>query len=190
MESKAMIDDIKSDASKRMGKSVAALEDTLKKIRAGRAHPGLLEHVRVPYYGSDTPLSQVAAINAEDSRTLVVSPWEKQLVAAIEKAILEADLGLNPAVAGQVIRVPLPALTEERRRELTRVVRGEGESCRVAVRNIRRDANQMLKELVKEKEISTDDANRAETAIQAATDNAVAQIETLVRAKEKELLEV
>lgn len=185
-----MIEDIKRDATQRMGKSVAALEESLKKIRAGRAHPGLLEHVKVSYYGSDTPLSQVASINAEDSRTLVVSPWEKQMVPVIEKAILEADLGLNPAVAGQVIRVPLPALTEERRRELTRVVRGEGENCRVAVRNIRRDANQMLKDLVKEKEISSDEANRAEAAIQAATDKAVAEIEVLVSAKEKELLEV
>lgn len=185
-----MIDDVQQDAERRMAKSVAALQDELKKIRAGRAHPGLLDHLMVEYYGNPTPLKQVANIGAEDARTLTVSPWEKQMVAVVEKAIRESDLGLNPATSGQVIRVPLPPLTEERRRELTKVVRNEGEQCRVALRNIRRDALSMLKDLVKEKEISQDDETRAAARVQTLTDQHVAEVEKLVEAKETDLLDV
>ncbi|MEC9341911.1 MAG: ribosome recycling factor [Pseudomonadota bacterium] len=185
-----MIDDVQQDAERRMAKSVAALQDGLKKIRAGRAHPGLLDHLMVEYYGNPTPLKQVANVGAEDARTLTVSPWEKQMVAVVEKAIRESDLGLNPATSGQVIRVPLPPLTEERRRELTKVVRNEGEQCRVALRNIRRDALSMLKELVKEKEISQDDETRAAARVQTLTDQHVAEVEKLVEAKETDLLDV
>ena len=185
-----MIDDVQQDAERRMAKSVAALQDGLKKIRAGRAHPGLLDHLMVEYYGNPTPLKQVANVGAEDARTLTVSPWEKQMVAVVEKAIRESDLGLNPATSGQVIRVPLPPLTEERRRELTKVVRNEGEQCRVALRNIRRDALSMLKELAKEKEISQDDETRAAARVQTLTDQHVAEVEKLVEAKETDLLDV
>lgn len=185
-----MIEDVQQDAESRMAKSVASLQEDLKKIRAGRAHPGLLDHVMVEYYGNATPLKQVANITSEDARTLAVTPWEKQMVAPVEKAIRESELGLNPAVAGQVIRVPLPVLTEERRRELTKVVRGEGERCRVALRNIRRDAISMLKDLVKEKEISQDDETRAATVVQNLTDKFVAEVEKVVEAKEADLLEV
>ena len=185
-----MIEDVRRDAERRMAKSVAALQDELKKIRAGRAHTGLLDQVTVEYYGNPTPLNQVANIGTEDARTLVVTPWEKQMVAVVEKAIRESDLGLNPATAGQVIRVPLPPLTEERRRELTKVVRNEGEQCRIALRNIRRDALSMLKDLVKEKEISQDDENRGAARIQELTDQHVAEVEKIVEAKETDLLEV
>lgn len=185
-----MIEDIKKDADGRMGKSVESLKSELKKIRTGRAHPSLLDHIVVDYYGADTPLNQVANINAEDSRTLTVVPWEKTMVSAIEKAIMNSDLGLNPATAGEVIRVPMPPLTEERRRDLVKVVKAEAEGARVAVRNIRRDANSDLKELLKEKEISEDDERRAADDVQKLTDSHIAEIEVILSEKEKELMEV
>ena len=161
-----MIDDIKKDAAGRMAKSVESLSGELAKIRTGRAHPSLLDHITVSYYGADTPLKQVASVTAEDARTLAVQPWEQGLVKAVEKAIMESDLGLNPNTAGNVIRVPIPPLTEERRRDLIRVVRHEAEQAKVAVRNIRRDANNDLKALVKEKLISEDDERRGQEIIQ------------------------
>lgn len=185
-----MIDDIQQDAERRMAKSIANLQNELKKLRTGRAHPALLDHIVVDYYGAATPLKQVSNITSEDGRTLAVTPYEKQMVAPVEKAIRESDLGLNPAVAGQVIRVPLPALTQERRRELTKVVRNEGEQCRVALRNIRRDAISMLKDLVKEKEISQDQESRAEARVQELIDRFVTEVEQVVAAKEQDLMEV
>jgi ribosome recycling factor len=185
-----MIDDIKKDAAQRMVKSVEALQDHLAKLRTGRAHPSLLDHLHVSYYGSDTPLKQVAAINVEDARTLTVQPWEQTMVKAIEKAILESDLGLNPNTAGTVIRVPLPPLTEERRRDLTKVVRNEAEQARVAVRNIRRDANKDLENLVKEKLISEDDERRGHEIIQKLTDQYIKEIDEVLAAKEEDLMSV
>lgn len=185
-----MIDDVRKDASTRMAKSVEALKHELSKLRTGRAHPSLLDHITVPYYGSDTPIKQVANVTVEDARTLAVTPWEKDMVKAVEKAILTSDLGLNPATAGTVIRVPLPPLTEERRRDLTRVVRHEGESARVAIRNIRRDANSDLKDLVKEKLISEDDERRGQDAIQKLTDRFVAEVDKAVEAKEADLMSI
>jgi len=183
-----MIDDIKSDAAERMGKSVHALETELAKLRTGRAHPSLLEHISVSYYGSDTPLNQVANVTVEDGRTLVVQPWEQSMVSAVEKAILESDLGLNPNTAGTVIRIPLPPLTEERRRDLAKIVRNEGEQAKVAVRNIRRDANSELKNLVKEKLITEDDEHRGQEVIQNLTDQHVKEIDQRVEQKEKDLM--
>lgn len=183
-----MIDELKRDAADRMGKSVLALEGTLTKLRTGRAHPSLLEQIAVPYYGTDTPLRQVASISVEDSRTLLVQPFEQTMVKAVEKAILESDLGLNPNTAGSVMRIPLPPLTEERRRDMTRVVRQEGEQARVAVRNIRRDANSDLKELVKEKLITEDDDRRGQEIIQKLTDQHVKEIEQRIGVKEEELM--
>jgi len=185
-----MIDEITQDAKSRMIKSVESLKTELTKIRTGRAHPSLLDQVMVDYYGSMTPIKQVANVVAEDSRTLAVTPWEKPMVAAIEKAIMTANLGLNPASQGTVIRVPMPMLTEERRRDLVKVVKGEGESGKVAVRNIRRDANSDFKELLKEKEISEDEARGAEDGIQKLTDKYVAEIDKLLEAKEKEMMEI
>ena len=185
-----MIEDIKKDASKRMGKSVDSLRQELTKLRTGRAHTSLLDHITVPYYGSDVPLSQVATINVEDSRTLVVSPWEKNMVQPIEKAIMTSDLGLNPATAGTVIRVPLPPLTEERRKDMIRIVRAEAENGRVAVRNIRRDALGDLKELQKEKLIGSDEERRGQEEIQAITDKHVAEIDRVLAEKERDLMEV
>ncbi len=185
-----MIEDIKKDAQERMGKTVEAAKHELSKIRTGRAHPSLLDHVTLEYYGSVVPISQVANVSVEDSRTLAITPWEKVMVQAIEKAIMTSDLGLNPNTAGAVIRVPLPALTEERRRDLIRVVRGEMEGSRVAIRNIRRDANSDLKELLKEKEISEDDERRGQDDIQKLTDKFIAEIDKLLEAKEAELLEI
>jgi ribosome recycling factor len=184
------IDKIKKDADARMMKSVETLKNDLGKLRAGRAHPGLLDQVRVDYYGQRSPLSQVANVVASDARTLTVTPWDKGLVSAIEKAIRESDLGLNPAPAGAVIRVPLPALTEERRKELGKHVRTEGESARVAIRNVRRDANQHLKDLLKKKVITEDEDKRAEGEIQKATDKFIAEIDKLVAAKEHDLMQV
>ncbi|MGD8234992.1 MAG: ribosome recycling factor [Chromatiales bacterium] len=183
-----MIDDIKSDAAERMGKSVHALETELAKLRTGRAHPSLLEHINVSYYGSDTPLNQVANVTVEDGRTLVVQPWEQSMVSAVEKAILESDLGLNPNTAGTVIRIPLPPLTEERRKDLAKIVRHEGEQAKVAVRNIRRDANNDLKNLVKEKLITEDDEHRGQEVIQNLTDQHVKEIDQRVEQKEKDLM--
>ncbi len=183
-----MIDDIKSDAAERMGKSVQALETELAKLRTGRAHPSLLEHINVSYYGADTPLNQVANVTVEDGRTLVVQPWEQSMVSAVEKAILESDLGLNPNTAGTVIRIPLPPLTEERRKDLAKIVRHEGEQAKVAVRNIRRDANTDLKNLVKEKLITEDDEHRGQEVIQNLTDQHVKEIDQRVEQKEKDLM--
>ena len=185
-----MINDILKDAEERMNKSIAALGTALAKIRTGRAHPSLLDHVTVEYYGSDVPISQVANVNVDDPRTLAVTPWEKDMVGKVEKAIMTSDLGLNPVTAGSVIRVPMPALTEERRRDLVRVVKHELENGKVAVRNIRRDANSDLKELEKEKEISEDDERRAQERVQKLTDKAIKEMEEILAVKEKELMEI
>jgi ribosome recycling factor len=185
-----MLEDIKKDASDRMGKCVVAYRNELKKLRTGRAHTSLLDHIRVDYYGTEMPLSQVANIGVEDARTLTVAPWEKTMVQPIEKAIMKSDLGLTPNTAGAVIRVPLPALTEERRRDLTKVVRHEAENGRVSIRNVRRDVMQELKEMLKEKLISEDDERRAHDEIQKLTDKFVAEIEQVLGEKEKELMQV
>lgn len=185
-----MIEDIKRDAERRMAKSVDALRAELTKLRTGRAHTSLLDHIVVPYYGSEVPLSQVATVSASDARTLTVQPWEKQMVSVVEKAIMSSDLGLNPATSGTVIRVPLPPLTEERRKDMTRVVRQEGEGARVAVRNVRRDALNDLKSLLKKKEISEDDERRAQDEIQKLTDKFVQEVDKLIELKEKDLMEI
>ena len=185
-----MLNEIQNDANKRMNKTIASLALDFSKIRAGRAHPSLLEQIQVDYYGSMVPISQVANINAEDSRTLKVSPWEKDMVAVIEKAILSSELGLNPQTLGQVMRIPLPALTEERRRELVRVVKDEAEQAKVAIRNIRRDANSEFKELLKQREISEDQAHKAEDNIQKITDEHIKSIEHKLCEKENSLLEM
>ncbi|NKN33456.1 ribosome recycling factor [Marichromatium bheemlicum] len=185
-----MIDDIKKDAADRMAKSVEALSHELAKIRTGRAHPSLLDHIMVSYYGSDVPIRQVANINAEDARTISVVPWEKGMVQAIEKAIMQSDLGLNPNSAGTVIRVPMPPLTEERRRDLIKVARNEAEQARVAIRNIRRDANNELKELVKEKMISEDDERRGQEIVQKLTDQNVKEIDAVLAEKEEDLMSI
>jgi ribosome recycling factor len=185
-----MIEDIKKDAEQRMQKSIASLTETLGKMRTGRASPGILEGVMVPYYGTDTPLSQVASINVADSRTLTVTPWEDGITAAVEKAIMTADLGLNPSSAGKTIRVPMPALTEETRKGFVKKVRDEAEQGRVAVRNIRRDANGDFKDLLKEKEISEDEARNAEDAIQKITNQYIAQADKLLATKEAALMEI
>jgi ribosome recycling factor len=185
-----MIEDIKKDAADRMKKSVAALSTAMAKIRAGRAHTSLLDHLQVSYYGSDVPLSQVANVGVEDSRTLSVTPWEKDMVSVIEKAIMNSDLGVNPNSAGMTIRIPIPPLTEERRRDLVKVAKSEAENARVAVRNIRRDANSTLKELLKEKEISEDEARGAEEDIQKITDATIKEVDTVLSEKEIDLMEV
>jgi ribosome recycling factor len=185
-----MIAEIKSDARSRMSKSLEALRHELAKIRTGRAHPSLLEHVHVDYYGSEVPIGQAATVNIEDARTLSVTPWDKNMVQVIEKAILTSDLGLNPTTAGTVIRIPLPPLTEERRVELGKVVHHEGENSKIAIRNIRRDANHHVKELLREKEITEDDERKAEHEIQELTDLAVRKVDEIVAEKEKELLEI
>ena len=183
-----MINDIKKEADERMQKCVEALRSALTKIRTGRASAALLDHVRVDYYGSEVPLSQVANIVVEDARTISITPWEKNMVNVVEKAIMKSDLGLNPNTAGQIIRINMPPLTEERRRDLAKVVRGEAEGARVAVRAVRRDANQDIKELVKEKLVSTDEEKRGETDIQKLTDQFVAKVDEMTAAKEKELM--
>lgn len=185
-----MIDDIRKDAAQRMKKSVASLQQDLTKIRTGRAHTSLLDHITVEYYGSPMPLNQVANVNVEDSRTLSITPWEKDMVQPIEKAIMNSDLGLNPATAGTVIRVPLPPLTEERRKDMIRVVRNEAENGRIAIRNIRRDALGDVKDLLKEKMIGEDEERRAETVIQSLTDENVAAVDALLAEKESELMEI
>lgn len=185
-----MLEEIKKDASSRMSKSVASLRQELTKIRTGRAHTSLLDHITVEYYGSEVPLNQVSNVGVEDSRTLTVTPWEKDMVAKIEKAIMTSDLGLNPATAGTVIRVPLPPLTEERRKDMIRVVRNEAEGGRIAIRNIRRDAIHDVKELLKEKMIGEDDERRAEEEIQTITDKYIAEIDQTLAEKESELMEV
>lgn len=185
-----MISDIQQDAAKRMGKSVEALLHDFAKIRTGRAHPSLLDQISVSYYGVPTPLSQVANVAIEDARTLAVTPWERNMVQAIEKAIMTSDLGLNPSTNGSVIRLPLPALTEERRRDLVKVVRHEAENGRVAIRNIRRDANSLIKDALKDKKISEDDARAAEEKIQKLTDQYIKDIEKHLEVKEADLLSI
>lgn len=185
-----MIEDIKKNAAQRMDKSVAAMRQELTKMRTGRAHTSLLDHIKVDYYGTQTPLNQVANVNVEDSRTLTVSPWEKSMVAVIEKAILTSSLGLNPATAGTIIRVPLPPLTEERRKDMIRLVRQEAENGRISVRNIRRDALSDLKDLLKEKMIGEDDEHRAHDEVQTITDKHIAAVDETLAQKESELMEV
>ena len=182
--------DIRKSAEQKMGKTVEALKHDLAKIRTGRAHPGLLDHIHVDYYGSMVPLSQVAQVGLGDARTITVQPWEKKMVAAVEKAIRDSDLGVNPASHGDLIRVPMPPLTEERRKELTKVVRHEGETARVAVRNTRRDAITHLKDMMKKKEVSEDEERRAQDEVQKLTDRYVAEIDKVVAEKEKEVLTV
>jgi ribosome recycling factor len=182
--------EVKKSAEQKMQRSIEAFKNDLAKIRTGRAHTGLLDHIQVDYYGSNVPISQVANLTLIDARTIGVQPWEKKMVAVVEKAIRESDLGLNPATQGDLIRVPMPALTEERRRELTKVVKSEGETAKVAVRNLRRDANEQLKKLVKDKDISEDDERRASDEVQKLTDKYVAEIEKLVQTKEAEIMTV
>jgi len=182
--------DIRKGAEQKMQRSIDAFKNDLSKIRTGRAHTGLLDHIQCDYYGSPVPISQVANLTLIDARTIGVQPWEKKMVQVVEKAIRESDLGLNPATKGDVIRVPMPALTEERRRELTKVVKSEAETAKVAVRNLRRDANEQLKKLVKDKEISEDDERRAGDDVQKLTDKFVAEIDKLVVTKEAEIMTV
>lgn len=184
------IESIIKDAGSRMKKSVDAFVSELEKVRTGRANVSLLDHIQVDYYGNKTPLNQVAAISVEDARTLGVKPWEKNMIPVVEKAIIESDLGLNPATSQDLIRVPIPPLTEERRRDLGKLVRGEGENGKIAIRNIRRDSNGHIKTLLKEKSISEDEDKRAESEIQKLTDRYVAEIDKLVEKKEKDLLEI
>jgi ribosome recycling factor len=184
------VNDIKKDAQARMHKSIEALRHTLVKVRTGRASTALVEHIRVNYYGSDVPLSQVASVAVTDARSLTITPWEKQIVGAVEKAILASDLGLTPNTAGTTIRLNLPALTEERRKELSKVVHGEGEDAKVAIRNIRRDANHQVKELLKDKAITEDEERRSEDEIQKLTDAAIKDVDEVVKAKETELMAV
>lgn len=185
-----MSKEIIDDARERMGKSLEAFAHELSKIRTGRAHPSLLEHVMVSYYGNDVPISQAANVNVMDARTLSITAWDKSMIPDLEKAILNSDLGLNPVTTGELIRVPLPPLTEDRRKDLTKVVRNEAEKARVAVRNIRRDANGHLKSLVKDKTITEDEDRRAETEVQKLTDSKVAEIEKMLEEKEKDLMEI
>ena len=185
-----MLDDIKKTVEQKMQKSLESLQNDLAKIRTGRAHVGLLDHVMVEYYGAMVSVSQVANINLGDSRTINVQPYEKPMVGKVEKAIRDADLGLNPATNGDLIRVPMPMLTEERRRDLTKIVRSEAEGAKVAIRNVRRDANDTLKKLIKDKEISEDDERRAQDDVQKSTDKAVAEVDIMLNAKEVELMAV
>ncbi len=181
---------IKTNADQKMQKSIEAFKANLAKIRTGRANPGILEHIMVDYYGNPTPISQVANLGLADARTINVTPWEKNMVAVVEKAIRDSDLGLNPATQGVVIRVPMPTLTEERRKELTKVVKSEGEETKIAIRNLRRDANEHLKRLIKDKEISEDEERRAQDEIQKLTDRYVADVDKLVVEKDKEIMTV
>lgn len=185
-----MIKDIQNDARERMEKSIDALRSQMAKIRTGRAHPSLLDSITVPYYGTQTPLNQLANVGTEDSRTLTVTVYDRSAIQAVEKAIMTSDLGLNPASAGAVIRIPLPPLTEERRKDLIKLVRGEAEQGKVAVRNVRRDANSSVKALLKDKEISEDEDRQAQEAIQKITDGFVKQVDELLEHKEKELMEI
>jgi len=184
-----MIDDIKQDAEERMDKSLLSLDAAFARIRTGRAHPSLLDGISVNYYGSDTPLNQLANITVEDARTLVISPWEKPIIPAVERAILKSDLGLNPSTSSDNIRLPMPPLTEENRRDLTKIAKAEAENARVAIRNIRRDANSDLKEYLKEKEITEDEQRRGEDLVQKLTDAKVRQIDSALEAKEADLME-
>jgi ribosome recycling factor len=185
-----MIADVKKAAEQKMKKSLEALKTDLGKVRSGRPHTGLLDHINVDYYGTPTPLSQVANVTLADARTIGVVPWDKKMMSGIEKAIRDSDLGLNPMTVGEMVRVPMPPLTEDRRRELTKIVKQEAETVRVAMRNIRRDANTQLKELIKDKEISVDEERRGQEEIQKLTDHYIAEIEKLLQAKEAELMAV
>jgi ribosome recycling factor len=185
-----MLNDIKKDAQTRMNKSVEALRHDLTKVRTGRASTALVDHLKVNYYGSDMPLTQVASVAVTDARSLTITPWEKQMVGPVEKAILASDLGLTPNTAGTVIRINLPALTEERRKELSKHVHAEGEDAKVAIRNVRRDANQQVKELLKDKQVTEDEASRSEDDIQKLTDKAIKDVDEVVKAKEQELMAV
>ena len=185
-----MIDDIRKDAESRMKKSLVALDTALKRVRTGRAHPSLLDNITVDYYGADTPLQQLGNISVEEGRTLTISPFDKSLIPQIERAIMTSDLGLNPSTSGSMIRLPLPPLTEETRRDLVKVVRAEAEQAKVAVRSIRRDANSDLKELLKEKEISEDEERRGEELIQQLTDKMVVEVDRVLKEKEEELMTV
>ena len=185
-----MLNEIKKDAQARMGKSIESLRHNLVKVRTGRANTGLVDSIKVNYYGSDMPLSQVASVAVGDARSIIITPWEKQMVGAVEKAILASDLGLTPNTAGTTIRLNIPALTEERRKELTKVVHSEGEDAKVAVRNIRRDANHQVKELLKDKQITEDESARTEAEIQKITDAAIKDVDDVIKAKEVELMSV
>ena len=185
-----MIADVKKAAEQKMKKSLEALKTDLGKVRSGRPHTGLLDHINVDYYGAPTPLNQVANVTLADARTIGVVPWDKKMMGSVEKAIRDSDLGLNPMTVGEMVRVPMPPLTEDRRRELTKIVKQEAETVRVAMRNIRRDANTQLKELIKDKEISVDEERRGQEEIQKLTDHYIAEIEKLLQAKEAELMAV
>jgi ribosome recycling factor len=185
-----MLNEIKKDAQARMGKSIESLRHNLVKVRTGRANTGLVDSIKVNYYGSDMPLSQVASVAIGDARSIIITPWEKQMVGPVEKALLASDLGLTPNTAGTVIRLNIPALTEERRKDLTKVVHGEGEDAKVAIRNIRRDANHQVKELLKDKQITEDEASRTEAEIQKITDNAIKDVDEVIKGKETELMSV
>lgn len=185
-----MIEEFTADADERMGKTIEAMQAAFARIRTGRAHPSLLDGIEVPYYGSDAPLNQVASISVEDARTLLVSPWEKSLVPAIQKAILKSDLGITPAATQDVVRIPLPALTEENRRDLARQARQEAEAGRIAIRNIRRDAISDIRELLREKEVAQDDARRGEEAVQQITDRRVKEVDKALESKEADLMAV
>lgn len=185
-----MINELKEDAETRMGKSVASLKNDLTKLRTGRAHTSLLDHITVEYYGSEVPLSQVANVSVLDSRTLSVSPWEKPMVKAIEKAIMNSNMGLNPATTGELIRIPLPPLTEERRKDMIKIVRAEGEAAKVAIRNIRRDVLSDFKNLLKDKEITEDDDRQAHDDVQKITDKYVKLVDEALVVKEKDLMEI
>ncbi len=184
------VEEIKSDADERMGKSVEVLQNTFGRLRTGRANPSLLDGIQVPYYGTPTPLNQVATINVEDARTLAISPWEKSLIPEIEKAILKSDIGITPSASSDLVRVPLPALTEENRRDLAKQAKHEAEHARVAIRNIRRDAIHDLRELGKEKEIAEDDEHRAEGDLQKLTDKRISEVEKILASKEADLMEI
>ncbi len=185
-----MINSIKKDAKSRMAKSIESLKTDLTRIRTGRAHPSLLDHVTVDFYGSEVPIGQAANVSNSDARTLTIQPWDKSMVAVIEKAIINSDLGITPTSAGDVIRISLPPLTEERRKELVKIVKNEGENTKIAIRNIRRDANTAIKKLLNDKDITEDDERRAEADIQKITDDFVGQVDAAIEAKEKELLSV
>ena len=185
-----MLNEIKKDAQARMAKSIESLRHALVKVRTGRANAGLVDSIKVSYYGSDMPLAQVASVAVTDARSITITPWEKQMVGPVEKAILASDLGLTPNTAGTVIRLNIPALTEERRKDLAKVVHGEGEDAKVAIRNIRRDANHQVKELLKDKQITEDDASRTETEIQKITDGAIKDVDEVIKGKEAELMSV
>lgn len=185
-----MLNEIQNDAQVRMQKSIENLESNFAKIRTGRAHPSILDAVTVDYYGSEVPISQVANINVEDARTLTVQPWEQPMVAVVEKAIMMSDLGVNPVTNGNMMRIPMPVLTEERRRDFAKVARSEAESARIAIRNVRRDANGDVKDLLKEKDVTEDEARRSEDAIQKLTDEAVKKVDSLLAEKEASLMEI